>query len=91
MSCHYRCSVDRDLHTRPFSIAQATAFPVVLYNNTLAFVECDLKTYYGSVDCGVNARGFEILANVVWAEDELGSNSFAAGRQDEFLRVGSFS
>lgn len=39
------------------------------------------------------ADGFEILANVVWAEigraimDELGSTVFAAGRPDEFRRV----
>lgn len=37
--------------------------------------------------------GFEIMANVVWAEvgralmDELGSVIFAAGRPDEFRKV----
>jgi conserved oligomeric Golgi complex subunit 2 len=84
----------------------------VLYNNILAFVERDLKHIMDiaerigarigqeadrGVDGGVNARGFEILANVVWAEvaralmDELGSTLFAAGRPDEFLRVGASS
>ena len=39
-------------------------------------------------------RGFEIMANVVWAEvgkaimDELGSAVFAAGKPDEFRKVG---
>jgi conserved oligomeric Golgi complex subunit 2 len=80
----------------------------VLYNNILVFIERDLKRIMdvaervgtrigqeadGGVDGGVNARGFEILANVVWAEiaralmDELGSTLFAAGRPDEFRRV----
>lgn len=41
----------------------------------------------------VEARGFEVLANVIWAEiaralmDELGSALFAAGRPDEFREV----
>lgn len=80
----------------------------VLYNSILAFIERDLKRIMdvaerigarigqdadGGVDDGVNAMGFEILANVVWAEiaralmDELGSTLFAAGRPDEFRRV----
>ncbi len=45
---------------------------------------------------GASAKGFEIFANVVWAElaraltDELGSTLFAAGRPDEFRRVRPF-
>jgi conserved oligomeric Golgi complex subunit 2 len=44
-------------------------------------------------DGTVDARGFEVLANVIWAEvaralmDELGSSLFAAGRPDEFRKV----
>jgi hypothetical protein len=40
-----------------------------------------------------DAKGFEVLANVVWAEiaralmDELGSALFATGRPDEFRKV----
>lgn len=46
-------------------------------------------------DGAVDAKGFEILANVVWAEiaralmDELGSALFATGRPDEFRKVRS--
>ncbi|KAI0267134.1 oligomeric golgi complex component, COG2-domain-containing protein [Gloeopeniophorella convolvens] len=79
----------------------------VLYNSVLAFVERDLKRIMdvaerisarvgkeedGGHDGGDSARGFEVLANVVWAEisralmDELGSTIFAAGRPDEFRR-----
>ena len=49
------------------------------------------------VDDGASAKGFEIFANVVWAElaraltDELGSTLFAAGRPDEFRRVRTFA
>jgi hypothetical protein len=45
---------------------------------------------------GDNSKGFEIFANVVWAElaraltDELGNTLFAAGRPDEFRRVRTF-
>ena len=48
-------------------------------------------------DDGASAKGFEIFANVVWAElarsltDELGSTLFAAGRPDEFRRVRTFT
>jgi conserved oligomeric Golgi complex subunit 2 len=75
----------------------------VLYNNMLAFVERDLKrimdvaerigTRVAQQPDGGSNTGFEILANVVWAEiaralmDELGSTLFAAGRPDEFRRV----
>ena len=44
-----------------------------------------------------DAKGFEVLANVVWAEiacalmDELGSALFATGRPDEFRKVCSSS
>ncbi|KAI0301006.1 oligomeric golgi complex component, COG2-domain-containing protein [Multifurca ochricompacta] len=78
----------------------------VLYNNILAFVERDLKRIMDvaerisarngqetdDVDGSGNTKGFEILANVVWAEiaralmDELGSTLFATGRPDEFRR-----
>ena len=46
-------------------------------------------------DGAVNVKGFEVLANVVWAEiaralmDELGSALFATGRPDEFRKVRS--
>ena len=76
----------------------------VLYNGILAFLERDLKRILDvaeritarigqEVDGAVDARGFEILANVIWAEiaralmDELGSALFAAGRPDEFRKV----
>ena len=48
-------------------------------------------------DDGANAKGFEIFANVVWAElaraltDELGNTLFAAGRPDEFRKVRAFA
>jgi len=48
-------------------------------------------------DDGASTKGFEIFANVVWAElarsltDELGSTLFAAGRPDEFRRVRTFA
>jgi len=76
----------------------------VLYNGILAFLERDLKRIMDvaerisarvgqEVDGAVDARGFEVLANVIWAEiaralmDELGSALFAAGRPDEFRKV----
>lgn len=76
----------------------------VLYNGILAFLDRDLKRIMDvaerisarigrEVDGAVDARGFEILANVIWAEiaralmDELGSALFAAGRPDEFRKV----
>ncbi|KAH9051485.1 COG complex component [Lactarius vividus] len=78
----------------------------VLYNGILSFVERDVKRIMDiaerisarigqradEVDDGASAKGFEIFANVVWAElaralmDELGSTLFAAGRPDEFRR-----
>ncbi|KAH8991106.1 COG complex component [Lactarius hatsudake] len=78
----------------------------VLYNGILSFVERDVKRIMDiaerisarigqqadGVDDGASAKGFEIFANVVWAElaralmDELGSTLFAAGRPDEFRR-----
>ena len=79
----------------------------VLYNGILSFVERDVKHMMDvaerissrieqrndGVDDGASAKGFEIFANVVWAElaraltDELGNTLFAAGRPDEFRRV----
>ena len=47
----------------------------------------------GSLDAGGEDVGFEIMANVVWAElgralmDELGALIFAAGKPAEFKRV----
>jgi conserved oligomeric Golgi complex subunit 2 len=75
-----------------------------LYNVILAFLERDLKRIMdvaerisariGQEATGVvEAKGFEVLANVIWAEiaralmDELGSALFAAGRPDEFRKV----
>lgn len=75
----------------------------VLYNGILAFLDRDLKRIMDvaerisarvgrEVDSAVDARGFEVLANVIWAEiaralmDELGSALFAAGRPDEFRK-----
>ncbi|KAH9063765.1 COG complex component [Lactarius deliciosus] len=78
----------------------------VLYNGILSFVERDVKRIMDiaerisarigqqadGVDDGASANGFEIFANVVWAElaralmDELGNTLFAAGRPDEFRR-----
>jgi hypothetical protein len=75
-----------------------------LYNSILAFVERDMKRIMDIAerigsrigqeeDGAVNAKGFEVLANVVWAEvaralmDELGSALFATGRPDEFRKV----
>jgi hypothetical protein len=75
-----------------------------LYNGILAFLDRDLKRIMDvaerirarigqEVDATVDARGFEVLANVIWAEiaralmDELGSALFAAGRPDEFRKV----
>lgn len=76
----------------------------VLYNGILTFLDRDLKRIMDvaerisarigrEVDGAVDARGFEVLANVIWAEiaralmDELGSALFAAGRPDEFRKV----
>jgi conserved oligomeric Golgi complex subunit 2 len=76
----------------------------VLYNGILAFLDRDLKRILDIAerlsarigregDGAVDARGFEVLANVIWAEiaralmDELGSALFAAGRPDEFRKV----
>ena len=77
----------------------------VLYNNILAFVERDMKrimdiaehigSRIGQEGDTADAKGFEVLANVVWAEiaralmDELGSALFATGRPDEFRKVRS--
>jgi conserved oligomeric Golgi complex subunit 2 len=75
-----------------------------LYNGILAFVERDMKRIMDIAerigsrigqeeDGAVDAKGFEVLANVVWAEiarslmDELGSALFATGRPDEFRKV----
>ncbi|KAI0288526.1 oligomeric golgi complex component, COG2-domain-containing protein [Russula brevipes] len=74
----------------------------VLYNGILGFVERDLKRIMDvaeriSARIGqgaevVDAKGFEVLSNVIWAEiarslmDELGSALFAAGRPDEFRK-----
>lgn len=50
--------------------------------------------YVGSAKPKDEEAGFEIMANVVWAEigraimDELGSVVFAAGKPDEFRKVG---
>lgn len=44
-------------------------------------------------DLSVDANGFEIMANVIWAAighaimDELGGIVFSAGRPDDFRRV----
>jgi hypothetical protein len=82
-----------------------------LFNGILSFVERDVKRIMDvaerisarigqrtdEVDDGASAKGFEIFANVVWAElaralkDELGSTLFAAGRPDEFRRVRTFA
>jgi hypothetical protein len=76
----------------------------VLFNSILAFVERDVKRIMDIAesigsrigqeeDGAVDAKGFEVLANVVWAEvaralmDELGSALFATGRPDEFRKV----
>ena len=76
----------------------------VLYNGILAFLDRDLKRIMDvaerisarigrEADSAVDARGFEVLANVIWVEiaralmDELGSALFAAGRPDEFRKV----
>jgi hypothetical protein len=79
----------------------------VLYNSILSFVERDVRHTMDvaerisartsqpadGADDGDSAKGFEIFANVVWAElaraltDELGNTLFAAGRPDEFRRV----
>lgn len=77
----------------------------VLYNGILGFVERDLKRMMDvaeriSARIGqraevVDAKGFEVLSNVIWVEiarslmDELGSALFAAGRPDEFRKVRS--
>ncbi|KAF8502380.1 COG complex component [Russula emetica] len=75
----------------------------VLYNGILTFLDRDLKRIMDvaerisarigrEVDGAVERRGFEVLANVIWAEiaralmDELGSALFAAGRPDEFRK-----
>lgn len=75
-----------------------------MYNVILAFLERDLKRIMDVAERisarikqeaagAVEARGFEVLANVIWAEiaralmDELGSALFAAGRPDEFRKV----
>jgi hypothetical protein len=75
-----------------------------LYNSILAFVERDMKRIVDIAerigsragqeeDGAVDAKGFEVLANVVWAEiaralmDELGTALFATGRPDEFRKV----
>lgn len=83
----------------------------VLYNSILSFVERDVRHTMDvaerisartgqttdSADDGHGAKGFEIFANVVWAElaraltDELGNTLFAAGRPDEFRRVRTFA
>ncbi|KAH9071547.1 hypothetical protein EDB83DRAFT_2673601 [Lactarius deliciosus] len=76
----------------------------VLYNGILSFVERDVKRIVDiaerisarigqqadRVNDGASAKGFEIFANVVWAElaralvDEFGCTLFAAGWPDEF-------
>jgi len=49
----------------------------------------------GQEEDTADAKGFEVLANVVWAEiaralmDDLGSALFATGRPDEFRKVRS--
>jgi hypothetical protein len=74
-----------------------------LYNGILAFLERDLKrimdvaerisSRIGQEVDSADAKGFEVLANVIWVEiaralmDELGSALFAAGRPDEFRKV----
>lgn len=83
----------------------------VLYNSILSFVERDVRHTMevaerisartgqttDSADDGNDAKGFEIFANVVWAElaraltDELGNTLFAAGRPDEFRKVRTFA
>ncbi|KAI0633252.1 COG complex component [Trametes polyzona] len=75
-----------------------------LYNTILRFVDRDVRRIMEIAEAvcsksGSRARhsgeeqpGFEIMANVVWAEvgralmDELGSVIFAAGRPDEFRK-----
>jgi hypothetical protein len=79
----------------------------LLYNGILSFIERDMKHIMDvaerisarigqqadGADDGASATGFEIFANVVWAElaraltDELGNTLFAAGRPDEFRKV----
>ncbi|KAF9816755.1 hypothetical protein IEO21_03917 [Rhodonia placenta] len=76
-----------------------------LYNAVLRFVDRDLKRVMeiaegvcaksgarGRREAGKEGAGFEVMANVVWAEvgraimDELGSVVFAAGKPDEFRK-----
>ncbi|OBZ70879.1 Conserved oligomeric Golgi complex subunit 2 [Grifola frondosa] len=73
-----------------------------LYNTVLRFVARDLRRIMeiaegvcvqsGERSAGREECGFEIMANVVWAEvgraimDELGSVVFAAGKPDEFRK-----
>ncbi|EED79251.1 predicted protein [Postia placenta Mad-698-R] len=76
-----------------------------LYNAVLRFVDRDLKRVMeiaegvcaksgarGRREAGEQGAGFEVMANVVWAEvgraimDELGSVVFAAGKPDEFRK-----
>lgn len=51
----------------------------------------------GSLNSSEEQEGFEIMANVVWAEfgraimDEMGSVVFAAGKPEEFRKVGCLS
>jgi hypothetical protein len=62
-----------------------------LYSRVLAYVERDCKPI---MDVAEKFPGFELLANVVWAEiatrieRELGNVVFAAGRPDELHKVG---
>lgn len=74
-----------------------------LYNTVLRFVDRDLRRLMeiaervcaksGSRARAGEAGGFEIMANVVWAEigravlDELGGVVFAAGKPDDFRKV----
>lgn len=77
-----------------------------LYNTVLRFVDRDLRRLMEIAErvcvksgsraragAGEEAGGFEIMANVVWAEigravlDELGSVVFAAGKPDDFRKV----
>ncbi|EPT04594.1 hypothetical protein FOMPIDRAFT_1140249 [Fomitopsis schrenkii] len=76
-----------------------------LYNTVLRFVDRDLRRLMEIAErvcvksgsraragAGEEAGGFEIMANVVWAEigravlDELGSVVFAAGKPDDFRK-----
>jgi hypothetical protein len=84
--------VERDL-SRIMSVAEKVSLKSVLHMRQTDATQIARSGRDNVVPSRMSEEGFEIMANVVWAEigkaimDELGGTVFAVGRPDDFRKV----